>query len=223
MIGQRFGRWTVISPSEVRKNRCKLWLCKCDCGTERLVNLSAAKAGQSMSCGCLNRERSSQKHKQHGLTKDKIYSVWKSMRRRCGNPDAADYYLYGARGIKVCDRWQTFANFYADMGNLPFDGAQIDRIDTDGDYCPENCRWTTATENMRNRRMNHFITYQGETRCITEWEQIKGLPRDRINMRLKAGWSLEKAMETPVKKTGIAARSDFQYSDSQHKWARSAA
>lgn len=220
MVGDKHYRWTVISESNEKRNGRRLWLCQCECGTERLKLLTEIKHGLSKSCGCYNREQSSKKHAEHGKSKDPIYTVWKNMKKRCNYEGSCDYYLYGARGIKVCDRWLTFANFYEDMGDIPFPGAQIDRIDTNGDYTPENCRWTTATQNMRTRRMNHYITYQGETRCITEWEEIKGFPREKIRTRLKAGWTLEEAMETPVKKTGIAARPDFQYSDSQHKWAK---
>jgi hypothetical protein len=111
-----------------------------------------------------------------------------------------------------------FDNFYADMGDLPFAGAQIDRIDSNGNYCPENCKWSTPTENVRNRRDNRLIEFNGETRCMTEWEELLGMPRNMIYSRMKSGWSLEKTMTTPPKKTGLAARSDFQYNDKQHKW-----
>ena len=221
MIGQKFNRWTVIATSDIRKNNRPAHLCRCDCGTEKVLLLSMLKNGSSKSCGCYNREQSSKKHKTHGLTKMPIYTVWKNMLKRCLYEGSKDYYLYGARGISVCDRWLKFQNFFDDIGDVPFALAQLDRIDCDGNYEPDNCRWSTATENMRNRRGNNYITFEGETHCVTEWEEKCGMPRNMITTRLKAGWDLFKAMNTPPKKTGIAAREGFRYADTQHKWASS--
>ena len=223
MTAKKLHRWTAISVPLFRKNNRPACLCRCDCGTEKIMVWSIITAGQSKSCGCYNREQSSKKHKTHGLSLTPIYTVWKNMRARCERPYSVDYYLYGGRGIKVCERWHTFQNFFDDMGDIPFPLAQIDRIDCDGNYELSNCRWTTATENMRNRRINNYITFEGETHCITEWEEMKGLSRDRIATRLKAGWDLDKAMNTPIKKTGIAAREGFRYADTQHKWASNVA
>jgi len=218
MIGARFGRWTIIAASDEIKSERKTWLCRCDCGTERSKNLSALKAGLSLSCGCYNREQSSKKHKRHGLSKSKIYGVWKNMRKRCYCKTSCDYYLYGARGITVCDSWLHFDNFYADMGDLPFVVAQLDRIDSNGNYCPENCKWSTPTENVRNRRDNRLIEFNGETRCMTEWEELLGMPRNMIYSRMKLGWDVNKTMTTPPQKRGMASKEGFEYNGKQHKW-----
>lgn len=152
MTVEKLYRWTVISVPIFRKNNRPASLCRCECGTERIMVVPAIRAGQSKSCGCFNREQSSKKHKTHGLTLTPIYTVWKNMLHRCEKPAARDYYLYGARGITVCERWHTFQNFFDDMGAVPFASAQLDRIDCNGNYEHHNCRWVTPSENQRNRR-----------------------------------------------------------------------
>lgn len=194
---EQYGRWTVLEryPRDERKRY--MALCKCECGTERVVDYQQVRAGSSKSCGCLNREKSSARHKTHGLTKSPIYSVWKNMKRRCTNPDAKDFYLYGGRGISVCERWMDFNNFYADMGDIPFKSAQLDRIDSDGNYEPSNCKWSSPSEQMRNRRDNRMIEHNGEYLCLTDWESKAGFPRNMLYSRLKNGWSFDKAINTP--------------------------
>lgn len=135
--------------------------------------------------------------KWHGLGKSRLYNVWKTMRRRCNSPTANKYKNYGGRGIKVCNEWQEFPLFYEwAMANGYADNLTIDRIDNDGDYCPENCRWATNKEQARNRRSNHLITYQGETHTLIEWSEITGIPRHKLSDRLcKLNWTVERALE----------------------------
>jgi hypothetical protein len=129
------------------------------------------------------------------------YAAWVNMRNRCNKPSAKGYAQYGARGIKVCKRWQqSFANFLADMGYRPSPAHQLDRIDNAGPYSPENCRWSTRLENCNNRRDNVLLTYNGETLTIREWERRSGFGRTIIWQRINhLGWSVEKALTTPVR------------------------
>lgn len=199
LTGQQFGRLTVIK--YVEKHR---YLCRCDCGNEKTIYEYSLKNGDTKSCGCLRTEMTKCRSTLHGYSiKDKIsykiYRVWESMNQRCTNPSQISYPNYGGRGIGVCERWKnSFTNFLKDMGE-PLEGLQIDRVDNDDDYCKENCRWVTRTEQCRNRRSNHMVTLNGETKCIAEWSETTGIKPCTIAMRLRRGWSSSKTLTTPVR------------------------
>jgi hypothetical protein len=141
-----------------------------------------------------NRERT------HGQTGSPTYSSWKAMRARCQNPNAHRYESYGGRGITVCERWQDFDVFLADMGERP-EGSTLDRIDNNGPYSPENCRWATQAEQIRNRNSGlHSFTIDGKTQCLTDWAVQFGIPRSVVYHRVnRLHWPIEKALSTPVK------------------------
>ena len=128
-----------------------------------------------------------------------MYKVWLGMRQRCYLQSCRQFNNYGGRGIRVCERWKDFENFLADMGERP-DGAQIDRIDNNGNYAPENCRWATQKQNMRNTRHNRLIEWRGETLPLAAWAERLGINERTFTNRLNRGWPLERAMTEPINK-----------------------
>lgn len=135
----------------------------------------------------------------HGMAKSKVYAVWCGMIKRCFNEKDSNYPIYGARGIKVCDEWLKFENFFNDMGNRP-EGMSIDRIDVNGDYNKSNCKWSTRKEQARNTRTNRFIEFNGDNKCLMEWSEVTGISVGTIWYRLNSGWTIEKTLTTEVRK-----------------------
>lgn len=205
LTGRKFERLTVLR-LEGRRGRRLFWACRCDCGTEIAVRGSHLTSGGTLSCGCLHSERSSARtpalhaaNTKTGLSGSATYSVWCGMRSRCSNPRNAYYAYYGGRGIQVCERWQKFENFVADMGVRP-PGLTIDRIDNDRGYEPGNCRWVTRQVQQNNRRANHMLTYMGRTATMADWARDVGLTFKALSNRIYSGWPTDKALTTPAKK-----------------------
>lgn len=208
-MGRRYGRLTVMYQSGFRYKpsgqRTVLWHCRCDCGKEKDIPSNTLRNGRSKSCGCLNSELSSKRATKHGGCKEYnlegIYRTWRSMKHRCYHKSSNRYKDYGGRGIKICDKWLIYSNFrdWAIESGYK-DGLTIDRIDVNGDYCPENCRWATAVEQANNRRTNTSITAFGETKTAAEWERCTGVKQHTILARINNGWDPERAVLEQVHK-----------------------
>ncbi|WP_157140531.1 hypothetical protein [Achromobacter xylosoxidans] len=193
LTGRKFGRWAAIGPKSKRK-----WLCRCECGAEKAVDVYSLLDGRSTSCGCLRAEQVTQRNTTHGQAGTQTYRVWKRMIARCEVPSAAKFKNYGGRGIKVCERWHSYPAFLSDMGERP-PGLSIDRIDVNGDYEPGNCRWATDQEQARNKRTTRLIAVDGADRCISEWSAISGVSPGMIGWRIAKGWPPKRAIFQPTK------------------------
>lgn len=200
LTGQEFGYLSVIGFSRQDHKSHSFWMCKCVCGVEKEFRSNNLRRGLSQSCGCMKGAMITDSKIRHGLAGARVYKCWAKMRQRCINPKDKRYDRYGGRGIKVCDRWQSFENFYADMGEMP-EKMTLDRIDVNGDYCPENCRWTDMTTQQRNKSNNNHITWNGETKLLCEWAETLGINQDTLGFRINSPkWTLERAMTQPLRK-----------------------
>lgn len=195
--GQKFGRLTAIKFLEYReKGHTSIWLFLCECGVEIERNLQHVKFGITQSCGCLNSELSAARKLTHGKTGTKVYRTWAGMKRRCYNQNEVAYVDYGARGIRVCDRWlNSFENFLEDMGEPPSPQHSIDRFpNQNGNYEPGNCRWASRKEQNLNYARNVLVEYRGQTKPLKEWTDQLGLRYDMVRQRIvKLKWTPERA------------------------------
>lgn len=206
-IGDTVGRLTIVGMYREKGTSRKYLHVTCSCGRKKAVRYSSIIDGDTRSCGCLAKELAAARVTTHNLSNHRLYSVWRGMVSRCTVVTQADFKHYGGRGIKVCDRWATSVEaFIEDMGDSFVEGLEIDRIDNDGNYCLDNCRWATRRQQVLNRRQmgtafdTHYLTWGGETMCISEWADVTGINRATIGDRVtKLGWSTEKALTTPVR------------------------
>jgi hypothetical protein len=199
--GERYGRWTVIS-DEYHKGKYLCVKCHCDCGKNSEVFVSALLNGRSKSCGCLHSEimHNVKAHYKHGFAhKERLYNEWKSMKQRCYNQNTNRYYRYGGRGVTVCKEWMDSYIAFREwaINNGYDDMLTIDRIDVNGNYCPENCRWVSIATQNRNKSNNVWIEFNGERHVVADWAKIKGLSIKLLEGRLYDGWSVERALNTP--------------------------
>lgn len=211
MEGQEFGRLTVITwiPTHHRRPH---WLCQCSCGERTIVCVDRLKTGKTKSCGCLRKEPYALKHGDNG---SRLYSIWANMKKRCYQVNAINYANYGGRGIVLCNEWRDdYRAFKAwSLANGYEEGLSIDRIDNNGIYCPENCRWVTRVENNRNRRNTRMIVVHGERMALSVAAKKYGISYGRLKFRIYQGYAPEDAVKPGIdpldrRAIGLAAAQD---------------
>lgn len=204
LSNKHFGRLTVFERSDSNDAQNKpMWVCQCECFAWVTVRGSDLKRGNVQSCGCLLIEN--RKRIKHGQSRQKHisseYTTWQGMKRRCLDPNNKCYHRYGGRGIKVCERWMhSFENFLADMGERPFPKATLDRKKNNEDYSKSNCKWSTATEQAQNKSNTIYVDYKGKSMSVHEVALLVGISSNTICKRLRRGWSLERALNQPIKR-----------------------
>lgn len=195
LSGRKFGKLTVIEQHGHIGDKVA-WLCRCECGNEKVVSGSNLITSQTTSCGCVWKSTMKDVHTTHGMRHTKIYKIWEAMKRRCDSPKAERYPQYGGRGIKYTPEWSKFEPFYAWALSAGYsEGLSIDRINVDGNYEPSNCQWVTMKQQGYNKTTSRFLTYQGETLTVAEWSEKTGIPYFDLYQRIaKLGWSTERAL-----------------------------
>lgn len=201
LTNRRFNRLTALE-RVLNQGKKVVWKCKCDCGNITYVSTSNLTCNRTKSCGCLKDEKLIQRSTTHNQRHTKLYEVWKTMKQRCFNPNNSSYKNYGGRGIIVCDNWKnSFQSFYDwSIQNGYKTNLSIDRINNNKDYCPENCRWADRQTQSNNTRTNHYITCNNETKTLADWVRSSNLKYGCVFNRIKKGWSIDKALNTPIKK-----------------------
>lgn len=194
LTGKRFTRLVVLREIPERKDGVIIWECKCDCGKTVYARGQSLREGHYKSCGCLKTERFTKMAKEYprkknSPEKNRLYNIWQGMRRRTMKPNRQNYRWYGARGIRVCDEWSNSFSAFEKwaMSHGYNNDLSIDRIDPDGNYCPDNCRWASKTEQSRNRCNTRYFTYLGKTKTVSEWADITGIPYTTLIKRIDDG------------------------------------
>jgi hypothetical protein len=194
--GERYGRLTIVEFDRYSKpSKSNYWKCKCDCGNYISISFSSIKAGHTKSCGCLRRDTCIKLHTTHKMVGTPTYKIWAAIRARCYSVNSSAYRYYGGRGIIMSDEWySSFENFYSDMGDRPSDKYSIDRIDNNGPYSRENCRWATDIEQNNNTSCNYYITYRGKTQSMANWARELNIPYASFRGKIYRGAPIEKIL-----------------------------
>lgn len=195
----RFGRLTVLSQATRINKKVPRWHCMCSCGKSTVVEGKNLRGELISSCGCLSSEKKSQRSRTHGKTNTAEYKTWCGIKRRCYNPNDSHYHLYGGRGIAMSEEWRlSFAAFLRDMGARPSADYSIERIDPDGIYSADNCKWLLNSQQANNKRNSIRLTLNGQTQTLADWSRSTGIPYRSLQARLKNGWTVERALLTPL-------------------------
>lgn len=202
LIGLRFGRLVVQRLDHYNDRHVPYWECQCDCGKTHIVCGTSLTRGYTRSCGCFHDEMARNRATKHGDTHTGLYYVWQSMLKRCSDLHNKNYKNYGGRGIAVCLDWHDYKEFRSWALKTGYKkGLSIDRIDNNGNYCPENCRWATRSQQNDNTRRTIKIKYHNKTQSLTAWCKELGLKRDTIYARIHSyGWPIQKAFNTTIRK-----------------------
>lgn len=197
ITGQRFEDLEALN-FEYSKNGVRYWRFRCKCGREIVVRKSSVTSKNTTGCKECSKIKLSNMNKTHGMSRTRLYKEWAGIIQRCNNPKSTSYERYGARGITICKEWMKFETFrdWA-LSNGYSDELTIDRKDVNGNYCPENCKWSTTKEQSLNKRNSRKFTYDGKTMTMSEWAKEIGISSSSLFGRLKRGWSIEKALSTP--------------------------
>ena len=198
LTGHKYGKLTVVSFSHKDQRNQHCWLCVCECGKTTAPCANSLRRGTTKSCGC-GRGSLAHGHSRRRQISPEFRS-WLAMRGRCNKPKNNEYARYGGRGVTVCDRWQnSFESFIEDMGVKPTPKHSIERVDGNGNYDPENCRWVTPTAQARNRRSNVVVEWNGERKILIEWSEQVGIKYATLRRRIvELGWPINEAMTSPV-------------------------
>ena len=201
LVGQKFGKLTVIKISGHDNHGKITWECHCECGNATVSTTGDLRSGSSRSCGCSRNGKIMPLTFARSINAVPEWLAWKNIIQRCTNPHHKAYENYGGRGIKICDEWKNdFLAFYNHIGKRPTPKHEVDRIDNEVGYVPENVRWATRKEQSNNRRSNRLITYKEKTMTISQWADEIGIDRKSIQNRIRAGWSVDKTLTEPLHK-----------------------
>lgn len=204
MTGIKYGRLTAIERVKNSRYGQTMWLFRCECGKEIVTTGFAVRSGHTTSCGCYLSEKTASLKYSHGMARTRIYRTYQHMKGRCFVETDKRYSDYGGRGITVCEEWLGecgFDNFYNwSIDNGYADNLTIDRIDVNGNYCPENCRWTTWRVQANNRRNNRYVLHNGITKTVSELSMEYGIGEATIRSRLNRGLSIEESLSIPIEK-----------------------
>ena len=205
-IGQKFGKLTVIKLVEGNDATNRKYLCKCDCGNEKITSEDNLRRGHCKSCGCLYKNKRGQRKSKKDYyldSRSKLYRVWTMMIRRCTNPKDCNYNRYGKRGITVCEEWKDYSVFrdWAIKTGYKEEHSRaecsLDRIDNNGNYEPSNCRWTNMKTQSNNTRINTVVSYKGAKKTLSEWADYYKIPYDLFMNRYCNGWTFEEIINIP--------------------------
>ena len=199
-VGKKYGKLTVMSAVNVKTKQGSQWYWEmmCDCGKVATVKPYDAISGKTVSCGCYRKNRGCLT-KTHGMSRTRLHKIWCGINNRC-DPNHKNSERYGKRGITICEEWSRFENFrdWA-LANGYADNLTIERIDVDGDYCPNNCKWIELIKQARNRTTTKWVEYQGRKVSLAEASELAGLPYKTVHLRIKKGWSVERALSEPLR------------------------
>lgn len=210
LIGDRFGKLIVIERSSNDSSGKSMWICKCDCGEiTKPIYASNLKYGRTISCGCHRNyvlNSLAEKSRTHGMTNTRLYTIWTSMKVRCYNKNCDAYNKYGGRGITICDEWKNDFSAFMKWAyeNGYSEELTIDRINVNGNYEPDNCRWATYKTQANNTRKNKYLTLDGKTMTMKQWSEYTGIRYGTLYRRLKDGWSVKSALTIPITRRNMS-------------------
>lgn len=199
LFGDKYGRLTPLYRVKTEK-KMTLWHCRCDCGNEVNVQIGHLRDGHTQSCGCLHSEQLVKSNTKHNLSGTRLYNIWSNMKSRCDDANDPKYKNYGARGVKVCNEWYEASVFFDWARQSGYsDDLTLDRIDVNGNYEPDNCRWVDYKTQSLNRTDNHYLTHNGKTQTMKEWSDECNIPYKVLEARInRYHWSVERALKNDI-------------------------